>query len=37
MQSTAEHNLRLLIDEGKVEKIWKYGMWRYRMKVRVFD
>jgi hypothetical protein len=33
-ESIAEHNLRLLVDEDKLEKIWKYGMWRYRRKVR---
>lgn len=29
---TAEKNLKLLMNEGKVVKQWKYGMWIWRKK-----
>lgn len=29
-ETTAENNLKILIQEGKVVRAWKYGMWIYK-------
>lgn len=31
-ETTAEYNLRILIQEEKAIRLWKYGMWYFRRK-----